>query len=561
MIPATLSPLANHLWQSTLSAAAVWLLTQALRKNRAAVRYGLWLAVSVKFLIPFSWLVSAGTQLGWRPASAIRPPQFSFVMEEIGRPFTAPAPPARMAAASDPVSMALFCIWLGGFAICMILWGRWWRQIRAVRRAATVVDLDVPIEVMFSPRRLEPGVFGIRKPVLLLPAGITERLTPAQLEAVIAHELCHVRRRDNLTAAIHMVVEAVFWFHPLVWWIRERLIEERERACDEEVLRTATDPRNYAEGILSVCKFYLETPLVCTSGVSGGNLKKRIEAIMTRRPALKLNPGRKLLLAATGIVVVAWPIAIGLTSAHQGLAQSQTRDGVAPAFEVASVKPNKSGTRGGRLNTDPALLTITNIPLVTCIRAAYHVQDYQLTAVPAWAATERYDIVAKTDHPVGDDQLMLMLRTLLAERFKLTLHRVPKELAGYALIIGKNGPKLHEVALAGKGWTRNGVGRLTGQEVSMAQLADNLSGRLGQPVVDLTGVKGVFDITVEWTPDSSQVRNPAEIKESAVPESASDPSGPSIFAALQQQLGLKLEPRKVPGEILVIDHVERPSEN
>ena len=106
---------------------------------------------------------------------------------------------------------------------------------------------------MSTPSRLEPGVFGIFRPIVVLPEGIAEQLTTAQFEAVLAHELCHARRRDNLAAAVHMLAEALFWFHPLVWWIGVRLVEERERACDEEVLRTAADPQNYAEGIVAVC--------------------------------------------------------------------------------------------------------------------------------------------------------------------------------------------------------------------------------------------------------------------------------------------------------------------
>ena len=107
---------------------------------------------------------------------------------------------------------------------------------------------------MSAPGLVEPGVFGIFRPVLLLPEGIAERLDQAQLEAILAHELCHIRRRDNLTAAIHMAVQATFWFHPLVWWLGARLVDERERACDEEVLRLGNKPQVYAEGILNVCK-------------------------------------------------------------------------------------------------------------------------------------------------------------------------------------------------------------------------------------------------------------------------------------------------------------------
>ena len=103
-----------------------------------------------------------------------------------------------------------------------------------------------------SAELFEPGVFGVFRPVLLLPEGIIEKLTAAQLQAILAHELCHVRRRDNLATAMRMLVEAMFWFHPLVWWMGARLVEERERACDEEVLRKGSDPRTYAEGILKV---------------------------------------------------------------------------------------------------------------------------------------------------------------------------------------------------------------------------------------------------------------------------------------------------------------------
>src|SRR5262249_3709264 len=125
------------------------------------------------------------------------------------------------------------------------------------------------VPVRSAPGLLEPGIVGFRRPILLLPADIGERLTPSQLEAVIAHELCHVRPRDNLTAAVRMAVEAIFWFHALVWWIGSRLLAERERACDEAVLSLGAEPRDYAQGILNVCKVYVESPIACVSGMTG----------------------------------------------------------------------------------------------------------------------------------------------------------------------------------------------------------------------------------------------------------------------------------------------------
>lgn len=337
MIPTDLSPLWNHLWQSTLCAAAVWLLTLAVRKNRAAVRYWLWFAASLKFLVPFSLLVSAASHLEWRTTPVSAPPAIAFAVEQVSQPFALPvSTPAQ--AQSNPIPAILLVLWLIGVLIGIGFWLRWWRSIETVRHAARPLSLNLPIPVMSAPGRLEPGVFGILKPVLLLPDGIADRLTPKQLEAVIVHELSHVGRRDNLTAAIHMVVETVFWFHPLVWWIRTRLVEERERACDEHVLRQA-DPHVYAEGILNVCRFYLESPLVYASGVTGADLKKRLEKIMESHIARNLDWRRKLLLAIAGTAAVAVPIAAGILNAS---ARAQSQNSATLKFEVASVKANKS---------------------------------------------------------------------------------------------------------------------------------------------------------------------------------------------------------------------------
>src|SRR5215469_5088254 len=136
-------------------------------------------------------------------------------------------------------------------------------------------------ELRRSRHAIEPGVFGILRPVLMWPEGISEHLDDAQLEGILGHEVQHVRHRDNLASAVHMIVEAVVWFHPLVWWLGARLVEERERACDEDILEWGTDGRVYAEGILKVYEFGLASPLVCLAGVAGGDLRKRMVLIMT----------------------------------------------------------------------------------------------------------------------------------------------------------------------------------------------------------------------------------------------------------------------------------------
>src|SRR5262245_18370588 len=121
------------------------------------------------------------------------------------------------------------------------------------------------------------------------------------------HERCHIQRRDNVTAAVHMVAEPMFWFYPVVWWIGSRLVDERERACDQEVVRTFGEPKTYAEGIVNVCKRYVEMPLACGSGVSGANVKNRISDILSNRTLAKLSAAQKVVLAGVGAIAVIAP--------------------------------------------------------------------------------------------------------------------------------------------------------------------------------------------------------------------------------------------------------------
>ncbi len=417
---------------------------------------------------------------------------------------------------------------------------------------------------MSSSARLEPGVFGILKPVLLLPSGITDRLTAEQLESVLAHELCHFRRRDNLTAAIHLAVETICWFHPLVRWIGTQLVAERERACDEEVVRLGQDPHVYAEAILNVCKLYIESPLVCMSGVTGADLKRRIEAIVAKRGAQRLSRAKKFMLASAAVAALAAPIAIGVdhsTSVHAQStvdAQLTTR----PMFEVASIKPNHSGRSGGGLNRFPARIKIVNSSLKFCIQMAWNVQDFQVSGGEGWTSNDRYDIEAVAATPFKGEEFRTMLQSLLTERFGLVIHRETRDKAGYALVTARNGPKLPppvEDADIMFGRTSAGDMTLKAKNATVKQLASVLSDTLGTTVVDRTGIDGRFDLSLEWAPDPS--KQPLVTKSGAPAPPLDAPPGPSIFTALQQNLGLRLEGKKVPVEVIVIDRANRPSDN
>jgi uncharacterized protein (TIGR03435 family) len=239
----------------------------------------------------------------------------------------------------------------------------------------------------------------------------------------------------------------------------------------------------------------------------------------------------------------------------------------ASEFEVASVKPNTSGNRAGNLRTLPGgRLAGENIPLANIIRLAYNLKTFQLTGEPAWADNDRFDISAKADKTnPAMEEVRSMTQSLLADRFRLKIHRETRELPVYELVLAKNGSRLpaakeggcllpdpnRELPAAGDppphicGTAMIERGRLDAFARSMAALANDLSNLLGRAVVDKTGLAGGFDIHLEFAPE----------------EGLADSALPSIFTALEEQLGLKLDSAKGPVEVLVVDHVEKPSAN
>jgi bla regulator protein BlaR1 len=257
-----ISQVFNHLWQSTVFAAAVGLAALALRRNSPRVRYWLWLAASLKFLLPFSWLVATGARIQLPPDT---PSLHAVTIQQISATFAPVSlfPTATPAIATPRMPLALAAIWLAGALFLLFRWFRRWRTIHLAVRKASRLQLPNPVPAYSSSAMIEPGVLGVFRPVLLLPEGLSDNLTPEQFEAVLAHERRHIRCHDNLTAALHMCVETLFWFHPLVWWIGAKLMDERERDCDEAVLSQGSHPGDYARGIVQVCEAYVELPLAC----------------------------------------------------------------------------------------------------------------------------------------------------------------------------------------------------------------------------------------------------------------------------------------------------------
>jgi bla regulator protein BlaR1 len=634
----TLAALANHLWQTTIFAALVAGATLAFRRNRASVRHALWLAASIKFLIPFAALATLGAQLAPRVIAPRVQPAIAAAIDTASQPFAGPRvelpAPLVGAAAPTPTSWPIApiagTIWVAGSLLILGVWGLQWRRmarlVRSGRRITSGREVDAlrqlerqaglaqPIAIVESPGQFEPGVFGIRTPVLLWPAAIGAHLSAEQLVTILAHEVAHVRRRDNLTAAIQMIISAAFWFHPLVWWIGARLADERERACDEDVLHAGGEPELYAETILAVCRLYLQAPPSCVSGVASSNLRTRIERIMTSAATRTLSWRHKLLLASVTIAALATPIAIGALTASPLKARVprflqvdiQRRQAGTPGdltqthFEISSIRVHKSDaepTGPTAIQPQPdGRFTARNVTLRALIQIAYRLQAGQIVGGPSWINTDRFDVVAKSSADAGvvlmgegtgtPNRMNEMLQTLLADRFKLVVRSETRDLPVYTLRVasadGKLGPDLRQShggcsqipgtreaiakALAtgqpGPGEAvpcgiLMGLGTLNIISTPLTQFANSLSNILDRTVVDRTELSGRYDLTLKWTPDPSTpglLRNAGAVR-------TIDPNGPTIFTAVQEQLGLKLEPTQSPVDVLLIVSAEPPSGN
>ena len=333
-----------HLWESTLFVALVALAVRILRLEPARTRYCFWLLAAVKLLFPsiiLGWLVSE-VPLGlpvFSPPS-LEAPVYGSQASESYRPIHEILEPLLLSQpfATQPqpegVQNALYgtltLIWITGFLFLVVRWARpnlrLARAVRAgrkmgsgretviLRRVRSWLALNREVQVVVSPRFTHAGLWGIRKPVILLPDGATVRLSDEALAAVLIHELVHLERRDNLVVLLQRVLTSLLWFYPLTWLIDRKLLEERERACDEEVLRLTQAPETYASGILKVVGACLEGRMAAASSIGGSSLKRRINDILFVAPPRKLSLRGCALTAVLGIALALFSTGFGLVS-------------------------------------------------------------------------------------------------------------------------------------------------------------------------------------------------------------------------------------------------------
>jgi bla regulator protein BlaR1 len=404
--------LLTHLWQSTLVLLGAWGLARLCRNNAAEVRYWIWFVATAKFLVPLPLLQQLGALLG---RSFPEPLPVDAALIESANAMFAPSMPQSLHVADDvPSQIALIAvaIWALGAALLCLRWFLEWRSIRSQIAFAPEVSMDLPAPVRIASREQMTGVFGIFRPVVILPRQMLGALEPRQLHAVLAHEACHIRRRDNLTAAIHHCVQVLFWFHPLVWWVGANLLREREAACDEAVVEEGHEQDVYAESILAACRLGVTARSTAVAASTGGDLCERLSSIMSERRALPISSERFTLLFAMATLVCFAPLFAGIA-----IGAIREASGASPVrFEAITLEPAAPGWwRSSRFEPENGRLVVKNVSLRDLIVAAY--PSAIVNADRVAIDSVRYDIEARwrTTHDLSGTSERNTYRELLRQ--------------------------------------------------------------------------------------------------------------------------------------------------
>lgn len=427
--------LALHLWQSTLVVIAAWVLALACRRNAAALRYWIWFAASLKFLVPFALLQSLGDYIG---RSLPAPVTVDAALIETGNAIFVPSV-LRVAIADGTLTQIgtlVAALWALGTATLLLRWFLQWLSVYTKVASAPRLSMDLPAPVRVTSGDLGPGVFGVFRPVVILPRTVIRELRQEQMQTVLAHELCHVRRRDNLTAAIHKCIEAVFWFHPLVWWIGANLLREREAACDESVIEEGYEQAVYAESILHVCRLGVTSKFSGVAASTGGDLIQRMSSIMSKERASPIDLGRFLLLLAAAMIVLYGPIASGVIA---GASPEAFASGPID-FDSLTLEPSQSESwRSAQFDPEAGRLALENVSLRQLISLAYPASTVNSDADLIDRA--RYNIEARwhgqasaSETSVYRELLKKVLRTHSNLEIYIKGHpAAPRNLSGQAL--------------------------------------------------------------------------------------------------------------------------------
>ena len=583
--------LLHFLWQGVLIAAVYastrkWIARSAGPDTRYALACAALAVMAVAPLITWSLM---------NPTAAISVPVFAphaaaastFTRDVTTTPALLSGVPRTLPQQLLPWVVA---IWLAG---AMVFWLRllsgWIRTVRlrsrlvrpapgewqqALDRLKVSIRISRPVRLLISSLVQAPAVVGWLRPVVLVPVGALTGLPPRQVEALLLHELAHIRRHDYFVNILQSVVETLLFYHPAVWWISGHIRAERELCCDDVAVSITGDVLTYARALAQL-ESDRPAHFRAATASTGGSLAHRVARLLGQsRPASRTFSGPGIIAAALLLAITALAV-FGQPAAR-------------PKFEAASIKASAT-TNFRMVRPLPGRLE-ADAPVRLLMQNAYTAQPFQIVGGPAWIDSDKYQIEAKADGNASRAQVFLMLQSLLEDRFQLKIHRENRDLPVYTLVAGRNGPKLQRPKEGGceavtpdapPDWP--GVGRMRppdpsqrvlapcdsvnvalatsgarmqGGKISMPEFVRMLSTVLDRTVIDKTGFTGLFDLRLEFLPDETTPPLPAPPPGAAPPDSS-----PPILTAIQEQLGLRLESAKGPVEVIVIDHVERPSAN
>jgi uncharacterized protein (TIGR03435 family) len=604
--------LIHFVWQGALVGVLLWAALAALRNRSATTRYAVsCVGLAVLVIVPVATataFILRAVPVDVRAASMVTTlrtlvapqPMLSIWMNPQATSASWLAQVQLWALPFWSVGVLLFSVRLAWGCLHALALGR--RGIPADETVLAIVHavgrrigIDRPVRVLISTLTDGPSVVGWLRPVILLTPATAMGLTPSELEAVIAHELAHIKRCDYLVNVFQVVAETVFFYHPAVWWTSSRIRLERELCCDDVAVRSCGDPLCYARALTTLEKQRICAPVMAMAS-TGGPLLYRIQRLLGVSTG-GYGPSRWPGVLALGVVLACAAVNLDLTRL---LAQT---GGELPQFEVASVKPNKLNNGLVTIGSRGLRYTALGVSLRQLIRLGYQVQDFQIVGGPGWLDSDRFDIVARDESGASGqfateqapNRSSLMIRALLAERFKLIVHKETRDMPIYALVLARSdrrlGPHLRPatvdcaalaIARGGGGNVSSpgaprGDGIVCGTSVgpgvilvggqSMARLAtafSNLTNTgmwLNRIVVDRTGLLGDFDAELRFTPERIPDFGPGDPVTNVPGVKPVDPNGASLFTAVQEQLGLKLDPQKGPVDVLVIDRAEQPTED
>lgn len=552
--------------------------TRVARRARASVRsLILASAFALVLILPVASAVAPPRELTIPDAYAP-----AFLLENLDAPAHVSRAPVAGRKADRPLQSRLpsaaalaRVIWLLGALVTLtpLLLGLWrLREVRDHARAWVegrqrvdalrgMLGIGRAVAVVVHDKLSAPMTCGWVRPTIAMPAD-APHWPPADVHQALLHELEHVRRHDWPMHVAARLACALYWFHPAAWIAWRQLRLESERACDDAVVAQAED-FVYAQQLVTLARRFrthVTAPLL--SMADRRTLATRVAAIMNRN----MPRGRVGAAYAAAIIVGAAALSVVISPLH-AVVRAQAVHGLTPgsrAFEVASIRRNTSVEQGQTIALQGNTFVARNVTARQLVMHAFRVRSEELSGGPGWLDSEKYDVSGRPQTEASWDEHLSMVQRLLVDRFKLSMRRETRPSPVYALVVGRDGAKLtpaSDVNCTAPGPTCGGFatrpGFFNGRRVTVAQVASLLSGRSGRLVFDRTGISGFFDVTLSWTPDASQLP-PGPRPEDAPPF---DPSGPSLFAAIQEQLGLRLEPATAEIDHFVIEHIERPTPN